>query len=136
MKEKIDSVCIVDDDEVYRFVTNKEIELTNLVTKIIEFPNGERAIAFFKSAVDNVNDVPDIIFLDVNMPVMDGWQFLEQYLMLKPILNKQSVIYMVSSSVDNRDMDRAKKINEVNDYIIKPISRNRLSGIFTELLNK
>jgi CheY-like chemotaxis protein len=136
MRNKVDSVCIIDDDLIYQFLAKEEIEYTNLVGKIMFFDDGEKAIHFLAATLDN-NDVaslPDVIFLDINMPIMDGWEFLEAYLLLKPRIGKNIVIYIVSSSIDIRDLDKARSISEVSDYIIKPISNKRLVSIFSELL--
>ncbi|MFP5041042.1 response regulator [Parasediminibacterium sp. JCM 36343] len=136
MKNKVDSVCIVDDDLIYQYLAKEEIEFTDMVSKIMFFDDGEKAIQFILEMLDKNkrHELPDIIFLDVNMPVMDGWEFLEAYILLKPRLEKNIVIYLVSSSIDMRDMDRAREISEVSDYIIKPVSGDRLQAIFTELL--
>jgi len=136
MRNKVDSVCIIDDDLIYQFLAKEEIEYTNLVGKIMFFDDGEKAIHFLTATLDN-NDVaslPDVIFLDINMPIMDGWEFLGAYLLLKPRIGKNIVIYIVSSSIDIRDLDKARSISEVSDYIIKPISNKRLVSIFSELL--
>lgn len=136
MKKKIDSVCIIDDDIIYHFLAKEEIAYTNMVEKIMFFSNGDKAIQFLTTTLDN-NDLallPDIIFLDINMPVMDGWEFLEAYARLKPRLGKKITIYVVSSSTDIRDYDRARAISEVSDYIIKPISGSQLQKIFSLLL--
>lgn len=74
MKEKIDSVCIIDDDIIYQFLAKEEIEYTNMVDKIMFFSNGDKAIQFLTQTLDN-NDpalLPVLIFLDINIPVMDG----------------------------------------------------------------
>ena len=63
------------------------------------------------------------------MPVMDGWLFLEEYVKLKPEIGKKITIYMISSSVDPVDIERAKKISDISDYIIKPITILRLKEI-------
>jgi CheY-like chemotaxis protein len=86
--------------------------------------------------LDNLyNDVelPDIIFLDIDMPIMDGFQFMEEYVKIKPKLGKKITIYMVSSSVDPVDIERARKISEITDYIVKPITQNQLTDIIQEL---
>ena len=69
------------------------------------------------------------------MPVMDGWQFLDEYILIKKLLAKNIIIYMVSSSVDDKDVMRANNISEVTGYLIKPINKNRLTEVFQELLS-
>jgi len=138
MMKKLESVCVIDDDMVYQFLAKEEIEYTNMVEKIMFFNNGDNAIQFIRQTLENnkASDLPDIIFLDINMPVMDGWEFLEAYAAIKPRVHKNIIIYVVSSSTDMRDLDRAKAINEVSDYIIKPISCNQLENIFNGLLSQ
>jgi CheY-like chemotaxis protein len=88
---------------------------------------------FLVNNVANNENLPDIIFLDINMPVMDGWHFLEEYIKLKPRIGKVITIYMISTSVDPEDIERAKKIREVSDYIVKPVMPGMLKGIIENL---
>lgn len=81
----------------------------------------------------NANNLPDVIFLDVRMPVMDGWEFMKEFAEIKSQLGKKISIYMISSSIDASDIDRAKKIPDVIDYIFKPVDVNRLEEIFSNL---
>lgn len=131
MESKIETVCIVDDDDIYQFTAKMELQKTNLVNKVIIFSNGLKAIDYIKTEKDNSINLPDVIFLDVNMPVMDGWEFLQEYIVLKATLPKSITIYMVSSSVDSRDVERANEIGAISGYIVKPIGKQRLA----ELLN-
>jgi CheY-like chemotaxis protein len=126
-------ICIVDDDEVYQFTVTRAIQTQKLAKKILIFSDGEEAIQFLIHNVSNNEDLPDVIFLDINMPIMDGWQFLEEYVRLKPRIGKKITIYMVSSSVDSADLDKAKKISEISDYIVKPIKPDALRDIIAAL---
>ncbi len=128
-------ICIVDDDSVYQFTTTRTIETHKLAKKILIFSDGEQAIQFLIDNIFNSDDLPDIIFLDINMPVMDGWQFLEEYVTLKPNLSKKITIFMISSSVDPTDLEKAKKISEISDYIIKPITPTALKEIISAIEN-
>ena len=94
--------------------------------------NGEDALDFLKSNSENVDSLPDYIFLDINMPIVDGWMFLDDYAHLKNKLSKNILIYMISSSIDPRDMTRAKQNQEIRQYIIKPVTREK----FIELLDQ
>ena len=126
-------ICIIDDDEVYQFTVTKNIQSQQLAKKILVFSDGEEALNFLCANIGDNNAVPDVIFLDINMPIMVGWQFLEEYIRLKPRIGKKVTLYMVSSSVDPADTQRAKQIEEVSDYIIKPITPDQLKVIVNTL---
>ncbi|MDF4201721.1 response regulator [Maribacter sp. SA7] len=126
--------CIVDDDSIYRFTMVKTLQSTNLPMEIMAFSDGEEAIDFMLDNLNQDSVFPDVIFLDIDMPIMDGFQFMEEYIKIKPRVGKIITIYMVSSSLDPVDMERAKKISAISDYIVKPIGLGRLKSILEELL--
>ena len=127
--ESIDTLCIVDDDSVFQFITQKVVEKTNLVRKIKVFSNGLEAIEFLKSVRENPEELPDVILLDLAMPILNGWDFLEEYVELRPSLGKQIVLFIVSSSIDPADIERARSISEVTDFIIKPVTREKFIAL-------
>lgn len=133
--KKINTFCIIDDDDIYQFTTSVLLKKTDLVNKIILFSNGLKAINFFKEELGNIENIPDILFLDVNMPVMDGWEFLEEYLLIKPMIPKTVIIYMVSSSVDEKDVLKAKSISTLSGYLVKPISSKNILEVILGVLN-
>jgi CheY-like chemotaxis protein len=120
---------------VYQFTVTKNIQSQQLAKKILVFSDGEEALQFLTANIGDNDAVPDVIFLDINMPIMDGWQFLEKYIHLKPRIGKKVTLYMVSSSVDPADTQRAKAIEEISDYIIKPITPEQLK-VIVETLEK
>lgn len=127
------NICVIDDDDIYQFTIVKILKSINLDKKISLFSDGEEALEFLIDNLYNNEELPDIIFLDINMPIMDGFQFMEEYVKIKPKLNKKITIYMVSSSVDPVDIERAKNISEISDYIIKPIKAGQLQEIMNNL---
>lgn len=133
--KKIETFCIVDDDDIYQFTTSLLLKKTDLVNKIIVFSNGLKAINFLKDEMGNKENIPDVLFLDINMPVMDGWEFLEEYLLIKSMMPKTVVIYMVSSSVDEKDVLKAKSISALSGYLVKPISSQNIMEVILEILN-
>ncbi|WNH12461.1 response regulator [Thalassobellus suaedae] len=130
---KIKNLTLVDDDDVFVLLTKIAIKKTNLVDQIMVFSNGLDALIFLKEMKNNEDALPEIIFLDLSMPIMDGWQFLEEFSKLHPKLAKKVTIYICSSSISPRDILRAKTINEVSDYIIKPITKDKLKDIIHRL---
>jgi response regulator of citrate/malate metabolism len=123
------NICIVDDDTIYQFTAKKTIEAINFAGNVSSFFNGEDAMNFIKENYSEASALPDIIFLDINMPVMNGWQFLEAFNEVKADLCKPIHIYMVSSSVDLNDIRKSKEYYGVHDYIVKPIHRDRFKEI-------
>ncbi|MBW4891806.1 response regulator [Mucilaginibacter sp. HMF5004] len=122
-------LCFIDDDEVYQYTVTRSLRNTELAKKILIFNDGEEAMGFLVDNIANNEHLPDIIFLDINMPIMDGWHFLEEYVKLKPRLSKQIIIYMITTSVDPVDKEQADRISEISDYIIKPITPDMLKGL-------
>jgi len=119
---KYKNFAIIDDDETTQFVVEITIDNTNLAKNIAIFSDGKEAIDFFTLNVNNPENLPDIIFLDLNMPIMDGWQFLDHFAILKPQIVKKITICITSSSTNQNDIIRAKKYSDVTEYIIKPIT--------------
>jgi CheY-like chemotaxis protein len=130
------NICLVDDDRIYQFTAKKIIESTGLTQTVLSFFNGEDAINYLKNSSENNQPIPDIIFLDINMPIMDGWQFLEDFKTLIAGLKKKVTIYMVSSSVDDYDIKKSKEYSFVTDYIIKPINRERFEQLILSARKK
>lgn len=122
-------VCLIDDDGIYQFYMKKIIQTLHKINKVISFGDGEEAVEFFESNISNCAVLPNIIFLDINMPVMDGWQFMDEYIKLKPKISKEITVYMLSSSNDEEDIEHAKSINEISDYLIKPVTPEQLEEI-------
>ena len=121
--------CIIDDDEIYLFSVRKVIEINKLSDKVLEFRNGQEAIDFFSTCSDH-EKLPDVILLDINMPVMNGWEFIEAFKNIRPGFPKDIMLYVVSSSVDSTDVDKAKSLSNVHDYLVKPMTASQLKTIY------
>src|SRR3990170_1772397 len=113
------NILLVDDDDLYAFLTKKIIETTKLVEQVNVLGNGKIAIDFIKTNAANPEFLPDIILLDINMPVLDGWGFLEDYTLLMPELSKKITLHMVTSSISPHDVEKAKAMEAVTDFIMK-----------------
>ena len=124
-------ICLVDDDQIYQFTAKKILESLNPNYRIQTFYNGLEAYDFFKSHSTDKTELPDILFLDINMPVIDGWGFLDAYKNINGDMVKSPTIFMVSSSVNEKDISKSKQNKLVSDYIIKPLHKKTME----ELLN-
>jgi two-component system chemotaxis response regulator CheY len=129
--KKFNDVFVVDDDKVYHFILKNLLKRNNIEVNSRFFENGHDAIEGLKENSKNGTTLPDLILLDINMPVMDGWQFLEEFRKIKGTLNKETVIYMVSSSNSPFDLNKAKDFpNEIQDYFLKPVCLEDICRIF------
>jgi two-component system, chemotaxis family, chemotaxis protein CheY len=131
MSSKHPIVALVDDDKIFQLTASKTIKALQLSDNILQFENGEDALKYLVDNASSPDNLPDFIFLDINMPFVDGWMFLQDYANLKQNLRKEISIFMVSSSIDPRDIHRARSIPDVQQYVIKPLSKEK----FIELLN-
>lgn len=126
------NTCIIDNNLVYAYGFKKLLSLKDLSKQVTHFSNGNEAIEYLKDPA-NAQNLPDLIFLDISMPVMDGWEFMKGFAEIKPHLGKKIAVYMVSSSTDVDDVERANNISDISDYLFKPVDINRLAGIFKDL---
>lgn len=132
MSQRLPTIAVVDDDKIFQFTTLRSIQAVKLSEKILQFGNGEDALVYLRTNASRSELLPDFIFLDINMPLVDGWMFLEEYAALKPSVEKDISIFMLSSSIDPKDITRARSNPNVSDYITKPVTIERL----VELLQK
>ncbi|GGB94584.1 hypothetical protein GCM10011325_22440 [Dyadobacter sediminis] len=95
---------------------------------LLQFSDGLQAIEFIKGNLANAEQLPQLIFLDINMPELNGWQFLDEFRLLHTG-HYLPVIYMASSSTDSTDINMSKTYEELIGYIVKPISREELKNI-------
>lgn len=132
MSSKSPIIAIVDDDKIFQLTASRTIRLLNLSDQILQFENGEVALKYLVENASKTDALPDFIFLDINMPFVDGWMFLQDYAGMKVNFGKEISIFMISSSIDPGDISRARSIPDVQEYVLKPVSKEK----FIELLKK
>lgn len=128
------SLCVIDDDPIVIFGLKRMLEHTSVDAKFVSFENGLEAMDYLRPKIQRRSkDLPDLIFVDLNMPIMDGWDFIENYTEeLGPVADKKPILYIVSSSIDQNDHERAERLSEVTGFIIKPVSVDELQKILQE----
>ena len=127
MREK--NIWIIDDDPVCQIIMKKIINRSGLFSSVNSFINGEEAIESLKEIIQQDGALPDIILLDIEMPVLDGWGFMNEMAFLKPLIDAEIKIYISSSSIAFEDMEKAKNNNSILGYISKPVSQDDLKKI-------
>lgn len=129
MKQKLNSILLIDDDPDDNFYHQIIINKMNIVDHIDVVINGIEAIAYLK---DEQHVPPDLIFLDLNMPKMNGWEFLDQYKYLDIAQKAKVLIVILTTSANPDDIQRAKEIAEVTGFETKPLSQELLTEILEE----
>jgi CheY-like chemotaxis protein len=130
----ISKVCIIDDDKLYVSLVSMLIHKYEFAREIIVFANGQEALDYFAENIDNPTEsLPDIILLDLNMPIMNGWEFLDE---IKPFVDKLLArnvkLNIVSSTINPAEVHRAESHNIVHHFINKPISKEAIAKAFTK----
>ena len=126
------TACIIDDDSIFAYGFNKLVKINGLFSQILHFNHGLEAMEYLSAPI-NAARLPDVIFIDINMPVMNGWQFVQNFEEIKSQLGKKIALYIVSSSVDISDILKAKSNPVLRDYICKPINNTHLTQVFNAL---
>ena len=126
--KKINSVCIIDDDSIYVYIVKRLMDECNFCDSIIEFENGKEGIEGIID-LNATKKLPNIIFLDLSMPIMSGWEFLDAFAKTE-ISNKEDIkIIVMSSSINPNEIEMIKAYPMVTDYIVKPITPSDLDKI-------
>jgi CheY-like chemotaxis protein len=129
---KYRSVMLIDDNEIDNLINQKMIEAAAITENIYTHTGAKSAIEFLKNMekMDVAEKVlPDVIFLDIDMPLMDGFQFLDEFEQLSQITRKKCRIVMLTSSINPQDFSRSKKYNNVKLYLNKPLSHENIMRI-------
>ena len=115
-------VFIVDDDPIHQRIVQIMIEKYKIYDHYLSFTNAQIALKALKENFNAPQGLPDVILLDLNMPVLDGWGFLEEFNNIKGMMCKDIKIFIVSSSVDEKDISRSRAYSFISGFISKPLS--------------
>lgn len=134
--KSLDCILLVDDDSASNFLTERLLRKVNLANNIMVRSNGKEDLDYLTLAYNKEDDEfprPDLILLDLKMPLVDGWEFLEAYQALPEELRESVVIIMLTTSLRDQDRERAESTGLVKGYINKPLSADVLLPILEEL---
>lgn len=121
---KLNEIAIIDDDKITILLTKKRIQMCDLAENIVAFENGKSAYENFVERINNNQTLPDLILLDINMPLWDGWDFLQEF--ENNYKDKDLCLFMLTSSINPADKEKANNFRLIKDFLIKPIDENVL----------
>lgn len=124
-----DLVLSVDDNQIDRYICGTIVEKYNFAKRVIEFDMATKALEYLHANLHIPENIPQIIFLDINMPVMSGFDFLDEISKLPIIIQNTCCIVMLTSSANPDDLDRANNNAIVKDYISKPLNKEKLDEV-------
>ena len=122
------TVWLIDDEEVSNHLTANILQISKFTSEIKSFTNGQDALAAL-DASEKSGALPDFLFLDLNMPVLDGWSFLTAYRQLSKEVKQHCALYILSSSIDEDDAKKAKIHEDVRDFVAKPLNKIKLEVV-------
>lgn len=131
----LDLILCVDDDPITLMLCKKVITKSSFSNTIATAKNGEEALQYFNSILDKNEEtkLPQLIFLDLNMPIMDGWEFLDNFSTNKYSAVNSTKIVVLSSTIDPEDLEKSKKYKMVIDFLSKPITTNMLTYLESKI---
>ena len=129
MAVKLNCILLIDDDEPTNFLNRLTLEQTGCAREIRVAQGGQEALEYLHSCGEEGSPRPDLIFLDINMPAMDGWEFLQRYRLLPADRKADIVLIMLTTSLNPDDELRTKAIPEVSGFENKPLNQQRLIAL-------
>lgn len=123
---KTKTILLIDDNQVDNYITRHLLIKNNITENINVQSSGIEALKFLEGISNEPDQIPDYIFLDIKMPEMDGFEFLDEYLLLPDTIKNKCVIFILSSSGDQIDIDKALNYSYVKKFLQKPLNINLL----------
>lgn len=123
------TIFLIDDDAIQLKVSTRMIERLIPVRSILPFPGADMAMNYIQQHMEDPDLLPDIILLDLNMPEMSGWDFLEIFEEILPTLPKAVRVHILSSSQDEKDIEKSKHYLSVYGYLVKPLTGEKITSL-------
>ena len=127
--KKLGCILLIEDDDTINFYNQFLIENLNLAEEIVVAKNGKEGIDYLEKAGKGHATSPDLILLDINMPVMNGFEFIEEYEQLPEDWKSKILVVMLTTSLHEDDMNRAKQHPVIAEYFFKPLLEQRLGEL-------
>ncbi|RZK73541.1 MAG: response regulator [Pedobacter sp.] len=126
------NLLVIDDDDINIFIIKKIVAKTGYNVEMVSKNNGQLAIDYLRQVASDKEQFPHLMLIDINMPILNGWEFLDAYNDLETSL--KSDMYMLSSSVYENDIEKAKTYKTIKGFISKPLSLERLTELLRQIV--
>lgn len=126
---KFENVMIIDDNVIDLYIASRMITKNNFGAKVLSYSKAQEALDFLKENENNEEALPQIIFVDIYMPIMSGFEFLNSYNQFSEKLKKYCDVYVISSTIDDYDIIRASTDVNIISFQVKPITKDFLDQI-------
>ncbi|MGZ0015512.1 response regulator [Yeosuana sp. AK3] len=123
---KVKTILLIDDNKIDSYITRHLLLKNKIGENFIILSSAIEALRYLDSIHNDQKQIPDCIFLDIRMPEMDGFEFLDEYKLLPDTIKNKCDIFILSSSIDQRDIDRAARYSYVKRFLMKPLNINIL----------
>lgn len=127
----INSILLVDDNTATNFIHETYLNRVKCAENVLSFTMGKKAIEYLQS----LKTFPELIFVDINMPTMDAWEFMEIYETLDMALKINTRVILLTTSIIPSDKEKMKQFSEIDAMMYKPLNENAIKGIMTEHFN-
>lgn len=129
LQPKFETVMIIDDNTIDLYISSRLIIRNNFGKKVMEYSDARVALQYLQDNQDNIAALPQVIFIDIYMPLMSGFEFLEAYDKLPDSLKNYCKALIISSTIDDNDILRARRDKNVISFQVKPINKEFLNRI-------
>ncbi len=129
MRKKLRNILLIDDYKADNFLHQRVIKLADVAQNIMLTSGAREALDYLSERVAEEYPKPEIVFLDINMPGMSGWDFLEEYQQLEEEIKAGVIVCMLTTSYAERDKKKAAQYNVLSDFSTKPLTKEKLMGI-------
>ena len=129
LARKFGDVMIIDDNKIDLYINSQAILRSSFAQKILEYSSAADALKYLRQHSNNLAQIPEVIFVDIYMPGMSGFEFMEAYNELPEPIKKHIRVYIISSSIDKQDINRAKADANIVAFHEKPLSKSFLETI-------
>lgn len=132
LQPKFETVMIIDDNAIDLYVCSRMTIKNNFGKRVLEYSVATEALHYLQDNQDNFLELPQIIFVDIYMPLMSGFEFMKEYDKLPPALKNHCKVYIISSTIDNEDIVKSHSDKNVFSFQVKPITKDFLDRIIAE----